>query len=848
METNQLLKHLLRVCMFLFALGGQAIADSLSDAQRAYDAGNYAKAAGLYRPLAKQGNAEAQFHLGVMYTNGEGVPKNAVKAVEWYRLAAKQGNASAQRLLGFMDYKEAEELHRPTVEQGNAQVSADAVYDKDRVVSQGNGATISEPVSVAQPMDTGGDTVLSEQATANSLSGAQSAYAKGDYTKAAKLYRPLAKQGNAEAQFYLGVMYANGEGMPRDTAKAIEFYRLAAEQGDVLARRLLGVMYDTGQGVPRDYKEAAKWYRLAAEQGGANVQAKPDAAYEKSTMVSQVNTTAVSEPVPVAQPQIASDHPVQPEPTPVAQPPDTSGNTALVRIDRFQIDGNTLLNAELIERLLAPYKGDGRSFTDIQRALEALEGAYRTAGYSAVNVITPEQEVTAGTVTFQVIESKVGKVILSGNQYYDKTNIRNALPALVTGSTPSARDLSDNIRLANENPTRQIEVVLAMGEEENTVDAKVNVQDSSPHKAFVTMDNTGNASTGMYRIGVGYQHNNLFNRDHALTLNYTTSPDHISSVTQLSASYRLPIYTVGDSIDLLAAYSNTNAGTTSVGGSGGPLLTFSGKGNVYGAHYNHYLPRRGDYTSKIIGGLDYRAAINNCLLAGTACPGTPDLNVLPLTITYGGTLTKPTSVADFSTALVRNLPGGSKGGTDVFIATRHSPTDPLIGAPANYTILRLDGSLAGALPQNWQYRLAGNAQYTNDALIPAEKLGLVGANTVRGFLEREFSNDRGYVLNVEIYTPDLASRLNIKDGSFRLLGFVDNASGWDKLLPGELANRTSVGSVGVGFRYTHGKNITTKFDLARVACGDTDGKKCTDTSILSRTGDLRGHIGLVATF
>jgi len=516
----------------------------------------------------------------------------------------------------------------------------------------------------------------------------------------------------------------------------------------------------------------------------------------------------------------------------------TAGNTALIRIERFQVNGNTLLDTGLIERLLAPYTGDARSYTDIQRALEALEGTYRTAGYSAVNVITPEQEIAAGIVTFQVIESRVGKVILNGNEYYDKTNIRNALPALAEGFTPSARELSENIRLANENPTRQIEVVLAVGEEENTVDAQVNVQDSSPHKAFLTLDNTGNQNTGMYRLGVGYQHNNLFNRDHAATLNYITSPNHVKDVTQLSASYRLPIYSLGDSVDLIAAYSDTNAGTTST--VAGPL-TFSGKGHVYSARYNHYLSRKGDYTSKIIGGLDYRAYINNCSLGdfGAAGCGSAafDITVHPLSVAYNGMLTKPAYVVDYSTTLVHNIPGGSHGKTSDFSAARPSPAGGA-GAPANYTILRLNGSLTGVLPQDWQYRLAGNAQYTRDALVSGESFGLVGANAVRGFLEREVSSEKGYVLNVEFYTPELAPKLNMQSGSFRLLGFIDRASGWNEPLAGESANRISAGSAGAGFRFNYGKNLMAKFDWARV----------TQASGSSKVGDKRGQISLMATW
>ncbi len=516
-----------------------------------------------------------------------------------------------------------------------------------------------------------------------------------------------------------------------------------------------------------------------------------------------------------------------------------NGNTALVRIERFEVKGNTLLDAGLIERLLAPYKGDAKSYSDIQLALEALEGAYRNAGYSAVHVVTPEQEITGGTVTFQVIESMIGKVTLSGNKFYDKDNIRNALPALAEGFTPSARELSENIRLANENPTRQMDVVLAIGEEENTIDAKVNVQDSSPHKAFVTLDNTGSESTGLYRTGVGYQHNNLFNRDHAATFNYVTSPNHVSDVTQVSASYRLPLYSLGDSVDLIAAYSDTNAGTTNT--TAGPL-TFSGKGRIYSARYNHYFPRQGEYLSKIIGGFDHRAYINNCSLGvfGAAGCGSAafDITVHPVSIAYNGALNKPAYVADFTTTLVRNIPGGPKGGSSDFNAVRPSSAGGE-GAPADYTILRLNGSLAGVLPRDWQYRLAGNAQYTRDALVSGESFGLVGANAVRGFIEREvFSSDKGYVLNVELYSPELSQKLNMQNSSFRLLGFVDHASGWNEVLAGDSVTRNSAGSVGMGLRFSYGKNLSAKLDYARV----------TEATGTSKAGDKRGHISLVGSW
>ena len=84
--------------------------------------------------------------------------------------------------------------------------------------------------------------------------------------------RKKAEQGDAAAQFNLGLMYADGDGVPKDAVEAVKWYRKAAEQGNAKAQTNLGLMYANGDGVPKDQTEAVKWYRKAAEQGNTNAQ------------------------------------------------------------------------------------------------------------------------------------------------------------------------------------------------------------------------------------------------------------------------------------------------------------------------------------------------------------------------------------------------------------------------------------------------------------------------------------------------------------------------------------------------------------------------------------------------
>ena len=90
---------------------------------------------------------------------------------------------------------------------------------------------------------------------------------RGDYATALRQWRPLAEQGDADAQFNVGNAYHTGQGVPQDDAEAVKWYRKAAEQGDVMAQHNLGALYCKGQGVPQDDVLAHMWFSLAAAQG-----------------------------------------------------------------------------------------------------------------------------------------------------------------------------------------------------------------------------------------------------------------------------------------------------------------------------------------------------------------------------------------------------------------------------------------------------------------------------------------------------------------------------------------------------------------------------------------------------
>ncbi|OYV46009.1 MAG: hypothetical protein B7X10_05260, partial [Burkholderiales bacterium 21-58-4] len=79
-------------------------------------------------------------------------------------------------------------------------------------------------------------------------------------------------------------------------------------------------------------------------------------------------------------------------------------------IVRYVMDGATLLSQAELDAAVAPYVGKNKDFSDVERALEAVEDAYAKRGFSAVRVLLPEQELEKGTVHFRVVESRFGTV------------------------------------------------------------------------------------------------------------------------------------------------------------------------------------------------------------------------------------------------------------------------------------------------------------------------------------------------------------------------------------------------------------------------------------------------------
>ncbi len=178
-------------------LSTAAPAAPYDDAVAAYKAGDFSTAVGLFLPLARDGMAEAQFDLGVIFLRGEGVTVDPVTAAEWFARAAKQGHADAQVNLGLMyqrgdgvpqDFEKAARYFQQAADQGHAKARNDLAI----LYARGQGVP-------------------------------------RDPDRAAGLFAQAAEQGHTIAQINMAFAYQKGEGVPQDDVEAYRWFFIAAQ-------------------------------------------------------------------------------------------------------------------------------------------------------------------------------------------------------------------------------------------------------------------------------------------------------------------------------------------------------------------------------------------------------------------------------------------------------------------------------------------------------------------------------------------------------------------------------------------------------------------------------------------
>jgi len=295
------------IAFVLLSITG-AFSQDLEKGLTAYHAMDYAKAFKEFSVLAERGNAEAEYRMGMMHYNGEGIPKKKIppdvtfekaetgdvseqfmagfliegrglarhdirEAFQWYFKAAKQGDVRAQFALANMyynavgaaqNYEEAIKWYAKAAEEGHAKADESLQY------LQKYWDRIPDEIKKQYMWNTKEIRLGKEQKhfTADRMTNYGFGVPKDDIIEAYNWFSKAAEQGHAQAQFNMGVIFSTGRGASNDFEKSIEWFTKAAVQGNAEAQMVLGNYYFTISFSDKSAGEqSTNWYIKAAENG-----------------------------------------------------------------------------------------------------------------------------------------------------------------------------------------------------------------------------------------------------------------------------------------------------------------------------------------------------------------------------------------------------------------------------------------------------------------------------------------------------------------------------------------------------------------------------------------------------
>ncbi len=464
-------------------------------------------------------------------------------------------------------------------------------------------------------------------------------------------------------------------------------------------------------------------------------------------------------------------------------------------IYEFQVDGNTKLTNVQIETAVYPHMGEKKSIDDVNKARDALEKTYHQAGYLTVLVDIPEQDVDKKIVRLNVTEGKVAKFRVKDSKYFSLGRIKALSPSVQEGQVPHFPTLQADITRLNRSSDKRVTPVLRAGKTFGTVEVDLKVEDTLPLHANLELNNRYSRDTTKPRLGGTIKYDNLWQREHSLSLNFLVSPENTDEVQVLSANYLWRFDTSDILLALYGVRSKSNVAT--VGG-----VNILGDGTILGARLIKPLPNLDNYFHSISLGIDYKD-FGQTIVFGTDFE-TP-VTYAPLSASYSGTWQGATGRTQLNTGVNVGLRG--------FISDEAEFEARRVGASSNFFVAKIDLQRTQNLPKDFQLLAKIDGQYSGSPLIPNEQFLVGGADTVRGYLESEEAGDQGIHSTLELTSPVLFKNVNWLQNT-KLAAFYDIAKFRTiDPLPGQ--DRQSVlAGYGIGLRAKAWKNFNLNLDLA----------------------------------
>ncbi len=421
----------------------------------------------------------------------------------------------------------------------------------------------------------------------------------------------------------------------------------------------------------------------------------------------------------------------------VAPPPEIKPHDGMsVRVKSFRFAGNTLLGAEQLTPALTEFVGRELDYAGLQRAADAVAAAYREAGW-LVRVYLPEQDVSEGVITLQVVEARFAGVRFEGepSQRVMRTELQSWFKARqAEGAFLNATDLDRALLLADDLPGVSVAGTLAPGAADGETALVLQTTDEPFIYGDIGLDNTGARSTGSNRLTANLNINSPGGRGELVSLN---------ALHTQGSDYGRVALTVPDGYNgLRLGVSATSMSYEVVGGPASiTSLQIKGRSSSMGLDWNYPLVRARLHNLYFSGGLENKAFYSENKNKNTA---------------------DRKSYSDYETDSLRLglsgnrfddlAGGGANSGSLQLLWGRltsmqaHSQLDSI---DHSYNKLNYSASRQQTITPEHSLLISLQGQHATQLLDSSEKFYIGGASTVRAYPASELGGERGQLLSAE---------------------------------------------------------------------------------------------------
>lgn len=472
-----------------------------------------------------------------------------------------------------------------------------------------------------------------------------------------------------------------------------------------------------------------------------------------------------------------------------------------VEISGIDFEGNTVFTDDELAAIAAPYVGRAIATSELLELRDSLTRHYIENGHVNSGAVIPDQAIDRGRIVIRIVEGRLSEIVTGGLTRLDtdfvENRVRHGLDPVL-----DVDQLRENIGLLLLDPSiARLDAKLNPGERPGESRLALDVEEELPYQMDFVIANSRAPSVGAERGEATFTYVDVSGRSDLLSFGFGVS----EGTRDVTFDYDTPL-TAGD----IRAFIVTSYGETEVVEE--PFNVIDIESETFNVKTGISLPliRSVQRELRFDTSLDYKRSRTTILgtptsLSAGARNGRSSITALRFKQNY--------RIREREQALV--LQSTASLGLNVLNATQNRSGIP----DGQYFAWLGQAQYARRLfSSDWQATLRGDVQLTPDPLLAIERIGIGGADTVRGYRENELVFDNGWVVSAglqipvgRVTLPGLARTLD--DGRITLRPFIDAGGGWNTDAPdGDVTELLSVG-LGLGWNLFGGTDLRLDFGL-----------------------------------